>query len=128
MRILHSASQTFTTQEVCVELHCKHYKLASLVIKVVRYSFLQIETKMNWRRAIQILIGGLPLLNPSDECSEAAPPILCFAMFGLCNNQSRELYLPSSQQCILVTEGICAEEFAAAGAIFGSNQLPHAVR
>ena len=45
----------------------------------------------------QTTIGGLPFLNPSEECSEIAPPCLCFSTFGLCNNQSRERYLPSSQ-------------------------------
>ena len=69
-------------------------------------------------------IGGLPLLSPSPECSEVAQPFLCFSTFGLCDNRSRELYLPSSQQCRTVTEEICAEEFVAAGAILGSNQLP----
>ena len=74
--------------------------------------------------AVQTLIGGLPLLNPSEECSEVAPPFLCFSMFGLCNNQSRERCLPSSPECRMITEEICAEEFVAAGAIVGSDQLP----
>ena len=72
----------------------------------------------------QTTIGGLPFLNPSAECSEIAPPFLCFSIFGLCDNQSRELYLPSSQECRTVTENICAEEFVAAGAFVDSNQLP----
>ena len=74
--------------------------------------------------AVQTLIGGLSLVNPSEECNEVAPPFLCFSMFGLCSNQSREIYLPSSSECRTVTEGICAEEYAAAGAIVGSDQLP----
>ena len=69
-------------------------------------------------------IVGLPLLSQSPECSEIAQPFLCFSIFGLCDNHSRELYLPSSQQCTTVTEEICTEEFVAAGAILGSNQLP----
>ena len=69
-------------------------------------------------------IGGLPLLSPSPECIEVAQPFLCFSLFGLCDNHSRELYLPSSQQCRTVTEEICAKELAAAVAIIGSDQLP----
>ena len=72
----------------------------------------------------QTTIGGLLLLNPSAECSKVAPSFLCISMFGLCNNRTRELYLPSSQECRTVTENICAEEFVAAGGFVDSNQLP----
>ncbi len=72
----------------------------------------------------QTAINALPFLNPSPECNKIAPQFLCTSIFGLCDNHRRELYLPSSQQCRAVTEGTCAEEFVAANALFGSNQLP----
>ena len=82
------------------------------------------RNQLELEQTAQTTVGGLPFLNPSAECSEIAPPFLCFSMFGLYNNQSRELYLPSSQECRTVTENICAEEFVAAGAFVDSNQLP----
>ncbi len=72
----------------------------------------------------QTAISVLPSLDPSPECNEIAPQFLCISIFGLCSNGRPEPYLPSSQQCRAVTEGVCEVPFAIANAVFGPNQLP----
>ena len=76
----------------------------------------------------RLLIDGLQFLNPSPECSEVAPLFLCFSTFGLCDNQSRELYRPSSGECEAVIEETCNEEFITARNILDPSQLPQCQR
>ena len=76
----------------------------------------------------QLLIDGLQFLNPSPECSEVAPLFLCFSIFGLCDNQSREIYHPSSGECEAITKETCSEEFISARNILDPSQLPQCQR
>ena len=60
-------------------------------------------------QAMQFL-AGLQLLTPSEICSEAIVPFICFSIFGLCDSSTRELYLPSLKDCNVLMN-TCAPEF-----------------
>ena len=64
------------------------------------------------------------LLNPSQECTEAFVPFLCFFTFRLCDNSSGDLRLPSSGECEMLTTETCASEFQTAVSLMGSDSLP----
>lgn len=71
--------------------------------------------------ATQLLNGLKRISNP--ECELAATPFLCFYIFGLCDITGN-LLLPSSEQCEQITSDVCAQEWAIAMAVLGSEQLP----
>lgn len=53
---------------------------------------------------------GFTVLEATQECKEAALPLLCLFFFGLCDDQGKD-YLPSRNQCIALESGVCAAEF-----------------
>lgn len=57
---------------------------------------------------------GFGQLMASDECVEAALPLLCLFYFSLCDTSTEVSYLPSSSQCMEVRDGPCRREWAAA--------------
>ena len=60
-----------------------------------------------------LAFGVLAVLQAtaSPKCSELALPFLCWYMFGLCDNNTKELHLPSSEVCLKITTEICVLEF-----------------
>ncbi len=69
------------------------------------------------------LLTGLQLLTPSDNCSEAIVPFICFSIFGICDNSTRELYLPSLEDCNVLMN-TCAPEFQRAILLNASFPVP----
>ena len=57
----------------------------------------------------------IPALNqsPSLECREAAIPLLCLHLFGLCDSSGVSLQ-PTSGQCRRVRDELCIEEWQSA--------------
>ena len=77
-------------------------------------------------QAIRFL-SGLQLLTPSEKCSEVIVPFICFSIFGICDSNSRDLYLPSSEDCEILTNDVCGPEFQRAMplfAMFPTLQVP----
>ena len=78
--------------------------------------------------ASQLLLGlqSSPA-NSLSQCQQTVVvPFLCSFLFGLCNSNG-ELYLPSSEECRVVTEDLCRSEFQLAMVLIASNadlQLP----
>ena len=70
----------------------------------------------------RLFIGGLPVLDPSPECTEAVVPFLCFYIFPLCDSSGRP-YQPSAAECTTVIDGICAREFELVASFVTSDQL-----
>ena len=64
--------------------------------------------------------GALALIQAtaSPECREVAVPFLCWYIFGLCDNSNETLYLPSADECAMITTEICAQEFSEIGTRF----------
>ncbi len=69
------------------------------------------------------LLAGLQLLTPSDNCSEAIVPFICFSIFGFCDNSTRELHLPSLEDCNALMN-TCAPEFQRAMPLIATLQVP----
>lgn len=69
------------------------------------------------------LASGLPILNPSPECSEAILPFLCLSIFSLCdaNNRSHTIL---RADCLELRDDICADVWRAAIVILGPDALP----
>ena len=75
--------------------------------------------------ASQLLLGLQS--SPASQCQQTVVvPFLCSFLFGLCDNNG-ELYLPSSEECRVVTEDLCQSEFQLAMVLIANNadlQLP----
>ena len=69
------------------------------------------------------LLGGLQLLNPSQECLAAVVPFMCSYYFSLCDSTGR-LHQPSSSECAVIATETCAAEFQKAIQILGRETLP----
>ena len=76
--------------------------------------------------ASQLLLG-LQSLPANSRCQRTlVVPFLCSFLFRLCDSNG-ELYLPSSEECRVVTEDLCQSEFQLAMALIANNanlQLP----
>ena len=58
-----------------------------------------------------LFITALPqFLTLSPGCDAVIEQFLCFYIFGLCDSSTGELYLPSSEECRMVTEETCGPE------------------
>ena len=75
---------------------------------------------------VEEILGGLQLLNPSQDCLTAALPFFCRYALPLCDS-SGELYLPSSGECEALTTETCAREWQIAISFLGSENLPQCV-
>ena len=78
--------------------------------------------------ASQILLGlQSSQANSLSQCQQTVVvPFLCSFLFGLCDSNG-ELYLPSSEECRVVTEDLCQSEFQLAMVLIANNtnlQLP----
>ena len=109
-----STNESFCTPVVYTGAVCREYLQAQQVCLTgvgdddifipMREHQQKLETQ-----AMQFL-AGLQLLTPSENCSEAIVPFICFSIFGLCDNSTRELYLPSLKDCNVLMN-TCAPEF-----------------
>ena len=73
------------------------------------------------------LISGLNLLPgdlPSLQCLEVADRFACFNIFGLCGNSSGEVFLPSAEDCKMVTEELCGAELQRGMDFIPASSLP----
>ena len=73
---------------------------------------------------VSLLVTGLPALNPSPECEEVAATFLCSYYFGLCDNQTGQVYFPSKGDCVKITEEVCLAVFEQAAKIVEREILP----
>ena len=69
------------------------------------------------------LVDGLPLLNPSQQCSEAIMPFLCLFIFNLCDSNNT-LYTILRQDCLDIRDNVCAREWSRAVAFLDDGVLP----
>ena len=69
------------------------------------------------------LLSGLDLLGPSPECRAAVQPFLCLYLFGLCDSRSTA-YLPTFEECILISTDVCESEWATANSFLSLRGLP----
>ena len=56
---------------------------------------------------------------------EAEREVICLSIFGLCDNATNQLHLPSADKCRAVGSEVCASEFAMIESTFGSDVLPN---
>ena len=69
------------------------------------------------------LVNGLPLLNPSQKCTEDIMPFLCLYIFSLCDS-SNTLHTILRQDCLDIRDDVCAREWSQAIAFLGGGVLP----
>ena len=72
-------------------------------------------------QAMQFL-ADLQLLTPSENCSEAIVPFICFSIFGLCDSSTRELCLPSLNDCNVLMN-TCGPEFQRATTLIANFSI-----
>ena len=55
-----------------------------------------------------LLVGALPLLSASPECTAAIKPFMCLYLFGSCDsdNQLRQV---SQTDCVRLRDDVCVE-------------------
>ena len=86
--------------------------------------FLTIGDQSMLEDRVHYLVSGLPALNPSPECEAVAATFLCSYYFGLCDNQTGQMYSPSIEDCVRITEDVCGEVFEQAAGIVERERLP----
>ena len=69
------------------------------------------------------LVNGLSFLNPSPQCREAMLPFLCLSIFQLCDS-SKRLHTTLQEDCLILRDNICADEWSQAVGILGAEVLP----
>ena len=74
---------------------------------------------------LRTLLAGLQALQPSPECEAVAAKFICTYYFGLCDDQTGQVYFPSVEECVRITEDICANELEQAARLVGEEVLPH---
>ena len=83
----------------------------------------QVETEGQ----VNLLLNSLnTIIRPSPECRAAVEPFLCLYLFGLCDS-SGVAYEPSLEECVFISTGICASEWAQANNLLtlgGLSPLP----
>ena len=67
-------------------------------------------------------------LNGSQECQDAAVPFMCQYMFPLCDNDTGELYLPTQEECLRISNQVCSQEWNIAKQFGYGDQLPHCAK
>ena len=122
-----STNESFCTPVVYTGAVCREYLQAQQVCLTgvgdddifipMRESQQELETQ-----AMQFL-AELQLLTPSENCSEAIVPFICFSIFGLCDSSTRELYLPSLKDCNVLMN-TCGPEFQRAMPLIAILQVP----
>ena len=70
-----------------------------------------------------LLVNGLSLANPSEECFEAIIPFLCLALFPLCDSDNN-LRTILREDCLSLRDDICVEIWRGATQILGPGVLP----
>ena len=63
--------------------------------------------------------------NGSQQCRDAALPFMCQYTFPLCDNNSTQLYLPTQERCIEISEQVCSQEWNLTGQLGYQNLLPN---
>lgn len=69
------------------------------------------------------LVNGLPFLSPRQECMEAIIPFFCLSVFELCDS-SNNLHTILREDCLIIRDDICAEEWIQALRFLGAGVLP----
>ena len=69
------------------------------------------------------LVNGLSFLNPSPQCRDAIIPFLCLYIFTLCDSRNN-LHTTSRDNCLELSDNICAEEWSQAVGFLGPGVLP----
>ena len=71
-----------------------------------------------------LIVSGIQsgLVDASQECVDAFVPLMCQYLFPLCNT-SGNLLLPSQEECLTISTGVCQVEWGFAAQLFG-DQLP----
>ena len=54
-----------------------------------------------------LLVGALPLLLPSPECTAAIEPFMCLYLFGSCD-ANNQLHQVSQAECVRLRDDVCA--------------------
>lgn len=70
-----------------------------------------------------LLLAGLALLSPSEECDAAIRPFLCLYLFGSCDMDNQPHHV-SRTDCERLRDDICTQEWAQAEAFLGRGVLP----
>ena len=70
-----------------------------------------------------LLVNGLIILTPSEECLAAIVPFLCLALFPLCG-PDRNIYTIAREDCLSLRNEICVDTWRTAVQILGPGVLP----
>lgn len=68
------------------------------------------------------------IANSAQECRSAAVPFMCQYLFPLCDNTTGELYLPTHEECLRISEQVCLQEWNLARLAGFGDQLPDCSR
>ena len=60
----------------------------------------------------------------SQECQDAAVPFMCQYVFPLCDPTTGELYLPTQEECLRISQQVCAQAWNLAQQFGYGDQLP----
>ena len=71
----------------------------------------------------QTILTGLQFLNPSKNCEDLFRPFFCLYIFGGICNASRQVVMPSFQDCVLM-KSVCAEELQKAISLLRTDPFP----
>ena len=61
------------------------------------------------------------LIETTPECVDAFLPFMCLYLFPLCNGTSGEAYLPSQEECLVISNDVCPMEWDLASSLAGDK-------
>ena len=70
-----------------------------------------------------LLVNGLNILTPSEECLAAIVPFLCLSLFPLCDTDNN-LRTVSREDCLSLRDEICVDIWRMATRVLGPGVLP----
>ena len=66
--------------------------------------------------------------NGSQQCRDAVLPFMCQYTFPLCDNNTKQLYRPTQERCIEISEQVCPQEWNLTRQLGYQNLLPHCTK
>ena len=71
----------------------------------------------------QLMVDGIRagLIETTPECVDAFLPFMCLYLFPLCNGTSGEAYLPSQEECLVISNEVCPMEWKLASSLAGDK-------
>ena len=110
---------------------CQHYLLTLQACLPNRQSssdvYVSVTDQVETEGQVNLLLNSLRnFIRPSPECRAVVEPFLCLYLFGLCDS-SGVAYEPSFEECVFISTGVCASEWARANNLLiqvGQSPLP----